>query len=80
MNAGVTLESLYGSTETGSLTGFLDFDDSQGPDAPWKTSWDFEWLTFPPPVKPRFVDQGDGTYELQVLVRIFNKVAKDLCR
>ena len=30
---------------------------------------DWEWFCFPPEVKPRFVPQGDGTFELQILVR-----------
>ena len=61
---------MYGSTEGGVTTGCFDYDDYQGPDAPFKTSLDFEWMQFPQPVKTRFVDQGDGTYEMQYLVSL----------
>ncbi|KAI0085165.1 hypothetical protein BDY19DRAFT_909277 [Irpex rosettiformis] len=67
VKAGVSVQSMYGSTEGGVTSGCFDYDDSQGPDASVKTSLDFEWMQFPPPAKTRFVDQGDGTYEMHYL-------------
>jgi hypothetical protein len=62
------VQSVYGSTEGGVTSAIFDYDDSQGLDAPWKTSLDFDWMQFPHPVNVRFADQGDGTYELHFLV------------
>lgn len=68
MAEGVKLNILYGSTEGGnSIVGF-DLDDSKGPDAPWRTSADWEYCKFAEYTKPRWVPQGDGTYELHLLV------------
>ena len=48
----------------------LDTDDSQGPDSPMKTSADWAWMQFDESrVRCRWIPQGDGTYELQFLVR-----------
>ncbi|EKM57056.1 uncharacterized protein PHACADRAFT_208208 [Phanerochaete carnosa HHB-10118-sp] len=66
-NAGVKLCAGYGATEFGNHTRLLDADDSQGPDAPVKTSADWQWFTFSDYVKLRWVPEGDGTYELQFL-------------
>lgn len=67
--AGVKLFSVYGGTEYGVYTGVFDTDDSQGPDAPVKTSQDWAWMTFPQDrVICRWDPQGDGTYELQFIV------------
>ncbi|CAL1703617.1 unnamed protein product [Somion occarium] len=65
--AGVKLTSVYGGTEFGALTLMFDTDDSQGPEAPVKTSADWAWMQFSDQVKCRWIDQGDGTYELQFL-------------
>lgn len=59
---GVRLCAGYGTTEVGTLTGFPD-------DNPSVSRADWEWMTLPDMVKQRWVDQGDGTYELQFLVR-----------
>ncbi|GJE93359.1 acetyl-CoA synthetase-like protein, partial [Phanerochaete sordida] len=66
-DAGVTLCAGYGATEFGNHVRLLDADDSQGPDAPVKTRADWQWFTFSSYVSPRWVPQGDGTYELQFL-------------
>ena len=42
-------------------------DASAGPDA--KTLADWEWMEFGDYVQPRWEPQGDGTYELQLMVR-----------
>ncbi|CAL1703601.1 unnamed protein product [Somion occarium] len=65
--AGCKLFSVYGATEFGAPTGIFDTDDSQGLDAPVKTSADYAWFQFPDYVNMRWIDQGDGTYELQFL-------------
>ena len=49
----------------------FDADDSQGPDASCKTSADWDWFQFSDAVRPRFVPQSDGKYELHYLVRTF---------
>lgn len=68
--AGVRLYSTYGGTEFGVHTSVPPVDDSQGPDAPWRTSADWAWLSFPEErLRLRWDPQGDGTYELQYLVR-----------
>jgi hypothetical protein len=61
---------VYGATECGVHTLVLSEDDSLGPDAPVKTSADWAWLAFSDKVNCWWVPQGDGTYELQFLVRI----------
>ncbi|TCD65346.1 putative NRPS-like protein biosynthetic cluster [Steccherinum ochraceum] len=58
--AGVKLTSVYGGTEFGGPCPMLDNSHGQLPE-------DWEYLCFTPKCKPRFVDQGDGSYELQVL-------------
>ena len=68
MKAGVPLHCVYGLTECGAHTKGYCVDDSQGPDAPWKTSADWEWIQLAEYVKPRWVPQGDGTFELVVYV------------
>ena len=61
---------MYGATEIGAYTDVFDADDSHGPDAPVKTSADWAWFSFCSRVKPRWIPQGDGTYELQLLVSV----------
>ncbi|EKM49837.1 uncharacterized protein PHACADRAFT_154467, partial [Phanerochaete carnosa HHB-10118-sp] len=65
--AGVKLSIIYGSTEGGSSVVAFDLDDSQGPDAPWRTSADWEYCKFADYIKPRWVLQDDGRYELHML-------------
>ena len=66
--AGVKLVSVFGATEVGAPTLLFDTDDSHGPDADIKTSADWSWMQFSDRVKTRWIDQGDGTFELQFLV------------
>ena len=68
VKAGVKLYAVYGGTEFGAHTAILDEDDSNGLDAPVKTSADWAWMQFPDTLKPRWVPQGDDTYELEYLV------------
>ncbi|KAJ3557049.1 hypothetical protein NM688_g1689 [Phlebia brevispora] len=65
--AGVRLVSGYGATEAGPVAHPFDgFDaDPSNPDA--KTPEDWAWSRMPPLTSPRWVPQGDGTYELQFL-------------
>lgn len=67
--AGVPLYPWYGATEFGSptLVFTLVTDPHAGPNA--KTLEDWEWLEFGDYVNTRWEPQGDGTYELQYLVR-----------
>lgn len=62
------LFACYGATEFGTLTCVFD-DDVDGPSPIGKTRADWEWMQLPKECKPRWVPQGDGTYELQLLVR-----------
>lgn len=62
---------MFGATEVGAPTLLFDTDDSRGADADVKTSADWSWMQFSDRVKTRWVDQGDGTYELQFLVGCF---------
>ena len=66
--AGVKLVSVFGATEVGAPTLLFDTDDSHGPDADVKTSADWSWMQFSDRARTRWIDQGDGTFELQFLV------------
>lgn len=46
----------------------FDNHDSQDTYAGVKTSADWDWLTFPDYLERRWIPQGDGTFELQLLV------------
>lgn len=71
--AGVKLYAVYGSTELGTPSTVFDIDDSQGLDNPHaKTSADWQWMRFPDRLNIRWSPQGDGSYELQVLVWLFS--------
>ena len=72
-DAGVKLYAVFGATETGAVTKIFNVDDSEGPDAPWKTSNDWQWMEFADNVNIRWVPQGDGTFEMQFLVRMLLK-------
>ena len=64
VRAGVTLFSVYGGTEYGVYTRIYDVG------VHGKTPDDWAWMTFPEGrVVCRWDPQGDGTYELQYLVR-----------
>ena len=66
--SGVLLTPVYGATEVGAITRSFDMDDSQGFDANVKTSRDWAWFQLSRSTKPRWVPEGDGTFELQFLV------------
>lgn len=59
MDAGVNLVSGYGGTEFGPLTR-VNRDPAE------RHLW--EWVRFGPNQNIRWVSQGDGTYECQLLV------------
>ncbi|KAH7886930.1 putative nonribosomal peptide synthetase [Phlebopus sp. FC_14] len=65
--AGVTLGCGYGATEFGIVTSF--------PDKKAIADGDWGWFGFPPDFPLRWVPQGDGTYECQVLSSDTNQVA-----
>lgn len=70
---GVRLFACYGATEFGTLTCLFD-DDAEAPisdveSTKSKTRADWEWMQLPKECSPRWAPQGDGTYELQLLVR-----------
>ena len=68
--AGAKFFPVYGSTEGGVNTRVYDIDYAAGPDAPVKSKEDWAWLSIMETNNPRWVPQGDGTYELHLLVRI----------
>ena len=55
--------SLYGGTEFGAPVCFRDGSGDK----------DWEYVSFPQLVNTRWGDQGDGTYELQFLVRFYSE-------
>lgn len=67
VEAGVHLVPVYGGTEFGPPSSFL-----KGP----MNKEDWEYIFFSQFVKTRWIDQGDGTYELQFLVRLVSLIAK----
>ncbi|KAI0081390.1 acetyl-CoA synthetase-like protein [Panus rudis PR-1116 ss-1] len=67
IDAGVQLVSVYGGTEFGATTTLLNVDPSKESDPNAKTRADWAWFQFADYVKLRWVDQGDGTYELHYL-------------
>ncbi|KAG2103392.1 putative aminoadipate reductase [Suillus discolor] len=58
VDAGINIFPHYGSTEIGPVTPLFRYGVE-------KKLWD--WLQFTPNVKTRWVDQGDRTYECQIL-------------
>ncbi|KAJ6617595.1 hypothetical protein B0H10DRAFT_2033150 [Mycena sp. CBHHK59/15] len=58
VDAGVNLRTLYGTTEFGAISAII-------PGAGDEQDW--AWMHFPDEVKLRWVSQGDGTFECQVL-------------
>lgn len=60
VDAGVKLNVTYGGTEFGINTTFLPSPD--------KDPKDWEYMQLNDQMNPRWVPQGDGTFELQLLV------------
>ncbi|KAI0698146.1 hypothetical protein BC835DRAFT_1413279 [Cytidiella melzeri] len=68
VKAGITLQSVYGSTEAGVVSGFFDSVEFCGENSSTgKTKDEWSWLSFSSSVKPRWMPQGDGSFELQFL-------------
>jgi hypothetical protein len=65
-DAGVKITSVYGTTEVGIITCVFRNEEDQ-------KLWD--WLRFSRNSKIRWVSQGDGTSECQVLVRLGHYIA-----
>lgn len=68
VKAGVNLFAVYGGTEFGVHTRVFDTDPDAGPDSDVKSKEDWAWMTFQERVRPNWVPQGDGTYEVEFLV------------
>lgn len=72
---------MWGATEAGAVIAIVDPDDSQGLDADVKTSADWPWIVFAESqVHCRWAPQGDGSYELQFLVRLVRARACSVLR
>ncbi|KAJ7077669.1 putative aminoadipate reductase, partial [Mycena belliarum] len=56
--AGLKIQAVYGATEFGSITSMLPYKEDVN---------EWEWFRFSSKVKLRWMPQGDGTYECQVL-------------
>ncbi|KAJ7077650.1 hypothetical protein B0H15DRAFT_789481 [Mycena belliarum] len=56
--SGLKIRAVYGATEFGSITSMLPYSDDVQ---------EWEWFRFSSKVKLRWMPQGDGTYECQVL-------------
>lgn len=67
--SGVKLACSYGTTEAGPIANPFEGMDSDAFDPNAKLYEDWQWIGIPSTMNPRFVPQGDGTYELQFLVR-----------
>ena len=79
---GVPLFAVYGATEFGTLTCLLDSTDdltATEPNPSGKTRDDWEWMQLPSQCSPRWVPEGDGTYELQLLVRHQDVFRSECC-
>ena len=64
-SAGVNMLTVYGSTENGGVAYSLDKRD---PLLEIYAHPGIQWLKPSPHCNPRWAPQGDGTYELQLLV------------
>jgi hypothetical protein len=66
VKAGVKLVSMYAGTEFGCAT-FPFYPDKPNEEDD-RTPLDWQWLKFSPRYKVRWVPQGDGSYECQIMV------------
>ena len=67
--AGVKLATGYGSTEAGPI-GYSSNDNILDPLNPNASDKNWVWQCMAPCASTRWISQGDGTYELQFLVRL----------
>ncbi|TCD63026.1 putative NRPS-like protein biosynthetic cluster [Steccherinum ochraceum] len=67
ISKGVNIAMIYGSTEIGIVNKVMDLDFSDNPDPSSKRPEDWAWMQLDDNVHPRWMDLGDGTFELQVL-------------
>ncbi|KAJ7487932.1 hypothetical protein FB451DRAFT_1225962 [Mycena latifolia] len=58
VRAGLNIQPVYGATEFGAISSMLPYKEDVG---------EWEWFRFSDKVKLRWVPQGDGTFECQVL-------------
>lgn len=68
MGRGVHLVVGYGATEVGTTIADFSVYDADRTNEMAKLPEEWEWLSIDRVSKPRWVDQEDGTYELQYLV------------
>ncbi|EPQ57834.1 acetyl-CoA synthetase-like protein [Gloeophyllum trabeum ATCC 11539] len=65
---GVKLNTTYGGTEFGAPSHLFDIiPENKAPGLTYKELKDWSWIRLSPRFKLRWVDQGDGTYELHML-------------
>ena len=69
VNEGVPLAVWYGGTEFGPPVRILDVVDKPE-DPQQKTKDDWQYVEIEDMIKHRWVPEGDGQYELQILVRV----------
>ncbi|KAH8088917.1 hypothetical protein BXZ70DRAFT_954747 [Cristinia sonorae] len=67
VKAGVNLTVVYGTTEIGLVSKFMDMSFDPNPPPGSRLPEDWSWLQIDENTDHRWVDQGDGTYELQIL-------------
>ncbi|TCD62140.1 hypothetical protein EIP91_007292 [Steccherinum ochraceum] len=70
VSKGVNLAMIYGTTEIGVVNRVMDLDFSENPRPDCKRPEDWAWMQMDERIQPRWIDQGDGTYELQCLARL----------
>lgn len=71
VDAGVPLAVWYGGTEFGPPVKILDIDNNPETAAIKKTKDDWQYIEIESDmIKHRWVPEGDGTYELQIIVSI----------
>ena len=65
--AGANLSIVYGMTEGGIMNQVMDLDTPPGSRPILKHAKDWNWIQFDERAELRWADQGDGTFELQIL-------------
>ena len=62
ISAGVNIQSVYGATETAGCCNKMALQPHK----------DWEWISFASHVDIRWDPQGDGSFELQILVSLYS--------
>ena len=74
VHVGVKLVVAYGGTEFGAP--MTVYPEGKSDDAPIEPNEDWSWMRLNERMNPRWVAQGDGTYELQLLVHLMLRPEK----